>query len=71
LCIFPFIAAATMQKELENLNIRVFYFLNCKEDVESDVKVMRRATLKTRKNLEKSELAKKEQACMNETTRCH
>lgn len=56
-----YFVASALQTELDNLNLRVFYLLNSQEDVQSDVKVMKRAALKTRQDLTTQELEKQRQ----------
>ena len=63
LFLFSLFAATTLQTELDNLNMRVFYLLNSRDDVQSDVKVMKRAALKTKQDLTVQELEKQRQVC--------
>ncbi|XP_067928587.1 coiled-coil domain-containing protein 40-like [Watersipora subatra] len=53
--------ASVMQKELDNINIRLFCLMNSQSDVRSDVKVMKRAALKTKQDLTEQEQKKQMQ----------
>ncbi|XP_064620964.1 coiled-coil domain-containing protein 40-like isoform X2 [Lineus longissimus] len=52
---------AELQQEVENLNLRIFYMHNAKEDVRSDIAVMRRAAEKAETEVAKSEIQKQKQ----------
>jgi chromosome segregation ATPase len=53
--------AAELQGEVENLNLRLFYMDNAKEDVRSDIAVMRRAAEKVESEVSKAESEKQKQ----------
>jgi hypothetical protein len=53
--------AAELQQEVENLNLRIFYMHNAKEDVRSDIAVMRRAAEKAETEVAKAEVEKQKQ----------
>ena len=50
-----------MQGEVENLALRLFYMKNAKEDVRSDIAVMKRAAEKAETEVAKSEIQKMKQ----------
>ncbi|CAH1795383.1 unnamed protein product, partial [Owenia fusiformis] len=52
---------AELQQEVENLALRLFYMDNAKEDVRSDIAVMRRAAEKADVEVEKAEVEKQKQ----------
>lgn len=54
-----------MQKGLDNLNLRLCYLLSAEQDVRSDVKIMKRAALKTRQDLSVQEQEKQRQVSIN------
>lgn len=51
-----------LRSELENLALRLFYMENAKEDVRSDISVMRRAAEKVESEVSKAEMEKQKQA---------
>ena len=53
--------AAELQGEVENLALRLFYMDNAKEDVRSDIAVMRRAAEKVESEVSKAESEKQKQ----------
>ncbi|XP_060084117.1 coiled-coil domain-containing protein 40-like [Ylistrum balloti] len=50
-----------LQSEVENLALRLFYMQNAKEDVRSDIAIMRRAAEKAETEVSKSEIEKQKQ----------
>lgn len=52
---------AELQGEVENLALRLFYMENAKDDVRSDIAVMRRAAEKAEGDVAKAEAAKQRQ----------
>ncbi|KAL5017966.1 hypothetical protein ScPMuIL_003688 [Solemya velum] len=50
-----------LQSEVENLALRLFYMQNAKEDVRSDISIMRRAAEKAETEVTKSEMEKQKQ----------
>ncbi|XP_069123768.1 coiled-coil domain-containing protein 40-like [Argopecten irradians] len=50
-----------LQSEVENLALRLFYMQNAKEDVRSDIAIMRRAAEKAETEVAKSEIEKQKQ----------
>ena len=50
-----------MQAEVENLALRLFYMQNAKEDVRSDIAIMRRAAEKADTEVSKAEIDKQKQ----------
>ncbi|XP_021370653.1 coiled-coil domain-containing protein 40-like isoform X2 [Mizuhopecten yessoensis] len=52
---------AELQSEVENLALRLFYMQNAKEDVRSDIAIMRRAAEKAETEVSKSEIEKQKQ----------
>ena len=59
----PVILASELQKTLDDVNLRLFCLASSKNDVRSDVKVMKRAALKTRHDLSELEEEKQRQVC--------
>ena len=55
------VAGSELQAEVENLALRLFYMENAKEDVRSDIAVMRRAAEKADSEVSKAELEKQKQ----------
>lgn len=55
------ISAAELQGEVENLALRLFYMQNAKEDVRSDIAIMRRAAEKAETEVAKAEIEKQRQ----------
>ncbi|XP_070579736.1 coiled-coil domain-containing protein 40-like [Ptychodera flava] len=53
--------ASELQTEVENLATRIFYMMNAKEDVRSDIAVMRRAAEKADSEVTKAETEKQKQ----------
>lgn len=53
-----------VQKEVDNLNARVFYLLYSHDDIKSDVKVMKRAAQKTRGDIQRQEEDKQRQVAV-------
>lgn len=58
-----FIASA-LQTELENLSLHLFYMTNAKEDIRSDIAVMRRAAEKADSEVATAEMDKQKQVCL-------
>ncbi len=56
-----FISGSELQAEVENLALRLFYMDNAKEDVRSDIAVMRRAAEKAESEVSKAESEKQKQ----------
>lgn len=52
---------AELQGEVENLALRLFYMQNAKEDVRSDIAIMRRAAEKADTEVSKAEVEKQRQ----------
>lgn len=50
-----------LQTEVENLALRLFYMENAKEDVRSDIAIMRRAAEKAETEVAKAEVEKQKQ----------
>ena len=50
-----------LQAEVENLALRLFYMESAKEDVRSDISVMKRAAKKADTEVAKAEIAKQKQ----------
>ena len=57
----PYTTGSELQQEVENLALRLFYMENAKEDVRSDIAVMRRAAEKADTEVSKAELDKQKQ----------
>ena len=55
------IADAALQTEVENLATRLFYMMNAKEDVRSDIAVMKRAAEKAEYEVSLAEMSKQRQ----------
>ncbi|KAJ8037566.1 Coiled-coil domain-containing protein 40 [Holothuria leucospilota] len=53
--------ASALQTELENLSLHLFYMTNAKEDIRSDIAVMRRAAEKADSEVAQSEIEKQKQ----------
>jgi chromosome segregation ATPase len=53
--------ASELQGEVENLALRLFYMQNAKEDVRSDIAIMRRAAEKADTEVSKAEIEKQKQ----------
>ncbi|KAK6170441.1 hypothetical protein SNE40_018834 [Patella caerulea] len=53
--------SSELQAEVENLALRLFYMKNAKEDVRSDINVMRRAAEKAESEVSKAEIEKQRQ----------
>ena len=58
-CIYS--AASELQGEVENLALRLFYMQNAKEDVRSDIAIMKRAAEKAESEVAKAETEKQKQ----------
>ena len=54
-------AGAELQAEVENLALRLFYMESAKEDVRSDIAVMKRAAEKAETEVAKTEMEKQKQ----------
>ena len=54
-------AGSELQQEVENLALRLFYMDNAKEDVRSDIAVMKRAAEKAESEVNKTEVDKQKQ----------
>ena len=52
---------AELQAEVENLALRLFYMESAKEDVRSDIAVMKRAAEKAETEVAKTEMEKQKQ----------
>ena len=52
---------AELQGEVENLALRLFYMQNAKEDVRSDIAIMKRAAEKAETEVSKAEIEKQKQ----------
>ena len=50
-----------LQGEVENLALRLFYMQNAKEDVRSDIAIMKRAAEKAETEVTKAEIEKQRQ----------
>ena len=50
-----------LQAEVENLSLRIFYMMNAKDDVRSDIAVMKRAAEKAETEVAKTEIEKQKQ----------
>ena len=55
------IVGSELQSEVENLALRLFYMQNAKEDVRSDIAIMRRAAEKADTEVSKAEIEKQKQ----------
>jgi len=55
------VSATELQGEVENLALRLFYMQNAKEDVRSDIAIMRRAAEKAETEVNKAETEKQKQ----------
>lgn len=55
------VVGAELQGEVENLALRLFYMQNAKEDVRSDIAIMRRAAEKADTEVSKAEVEKQRQ----------
>ena len=53
-----------LQAEVENLALRLFYMQNAKEDVRSDIAIMRRAAEKADTEVAKAEIEKQKQVLL-------
>ena len=56
-----FLLGAELQGEVENLALRLFYMQNAKEDVRSDIAIMKRAAEKAETEVAKAEIEKQRQ----------
>ena len=65
-----FSSGAQLQAEVENLALRLFYMDNAKEDVRSDIAVMKRAAEKAESEVVKSEMDKQQQVCVIDNSYC-
>lgn len=55
-----------LQQEVENLALRLFYMENAREDVRSDISVMKRAAEKADTEVSKAELDKQKQVSLDQ-----
>lgn len=55
------LTGSELQGEVENLALRLFYMQNAKEDVRSDIAIMRRAAEKAETEVSKAEIEKQKQ----------
>ncbi len=63
LILFVFaVTGSELQSEVENLALRLFYMENAKEDVRSDISIMKRAAEKAETEVSKAETRKQKQA---------
>ena len=64
MCMLLFVLLCTgsdLQAEVENLSLRIFYMMNAKDDVRSDIAVMKRAAEKAESEVAKTEIEKQKQ----------
>ena len=59
--IYHSLSGAELQGEVENLALRLFYMQNAKEDVRSDIAIMKRAAEKAETEVAKAEIEKQRQ----------
>jgi hypothetical protein len=64
------VTGADLMQEVENLALRLFYMEAAKEDVRSDIAVMKRAAEKADVEVAKAELEKQKQVCIREIIHC-
>lgn len=63
--LFVYFTAADLQQEVENLALRLFYVNNAKEDVRSDINVMKRAAERADAEVSAAESQKQKQVPYN------
>jgi chromosome segregation ATPase len=54
-----------LQRERDNLKLKIFYMSNAKDDIRGDIAVIRRATEKAESDKSKLESEKQHQVCLN------
>lgn len=59
--LMAYFLAAELQQEVENLALRLFYVNNAKEDVRSDIAVMKRAAERADVEVDQAEAQKQKQ----------